>query len=116
MAVTGTHQEISVPEVVESLTSASRVLFVPGYGLAVANAQHSIAELTKMLKKKGVEVRGPGGRGGSGGMACVAAGRRERRNRCVDSPARLALTTTHTHTHTTPATPLPPHTHTHAPG
>lgn len=40
----------------ESLTSASKVLIVPGYGLAVANAQHSIAELTKMLKKKGVEV------------------------------------------------------------
>jgi NAD/NADP transhydrogenase beta subunit len=32
------------------------VLIVPGYGLAVANAQHSIAELTKMLKKKGVQV------------------------------------------------------------
>jgi NAD/NADP transhydrogenase beta subunit len=46
-----------VPEVVESLTSASRVLIVPGYGLAVANAQHSIAELTKKLKAKGVQVR-----------------------------------------------------------
>lgn len=52
----GTHQEISIPETVEALTSASKVLVVPGYGLAVANAQHSIAELTKMLKKKGVEV------------------------------------------------------------
>jgi len=55
-AVTGTHQEISIPETVESLTTAGKVLIVPGYGLAVANAQHSIAELTKMLKKKGVEV------------------------------------------------------------
>lgn len=55
-AVTGTHQEISIPETVEALTSAGKVLIVPGYGLAVANAQHSIAELTKMLKKKGVEV------------------------------------------------------------
>jgi NAD/NADP transhydrogenase beta subunit len=52
----GTHQEISIPETVESLTSAGKVLIVPGYGLAVANAQHSIAELTKALKKKGVEV------------------------------------------------------------
>lgn len=54
--VQGTHQEISIPETVEALTSAGKVLIVPGYGLAVANAQHSIAELTKMLKKKGVEV------------------------------------------------------------
>jgi hypothetical protein len=45
-----------VPEVVEALTTASRVLIVPGYGLAVANAQHSIAELTKKLKGKGVQV------------------------------------------------------------
>lgn len=56
MTPQGTHQEISVPETVEALTTASKVLIVPGYGLAVANAQHSIAELTKMLKKKGVEV------------------------------------------------------------
>lgn len=54
--VTGTHTETNVPEVVEALTSASRVLIVPGYGLAVANAQHSIAELTKKLKGKGVQV------------------------------------------------------------
>jgi NAD(P) transhydrogenase len=56
LVLQGTHQEISIPETVESLTSAGKVLIVPGYGLAVANAQHSIAELTKMLKKKGVEV------------------------------------------------------------
>ena len=57
MCMQGTHQEISIPETVEALTTAGKVLIVPGYGLAVANAQHSIAELTKMLKKKGVEVR-----------------------------------------------------------
>lgn len=56
LVLQGTHQEISIPETVESLTTASKVLIVPGYGLAVANAQHSIAELTKLLKKKGVEV------------------------------------------------------------
>jgi NAD/NADP transhydrogenase beta subunit len=58
ISLQGTHTETSVPEVVESLTSAARVLIVPGYGLAVANAQHSIAELTKKLKAKGVQVRG----------------------------------------------------------
>lgn len=57
VSLQGTHQEISIPESVEALTTASKVLIVPGYGLAVANAQHSIAELTKALKKKGVEVR-----------------------------------------------------------
>lgn len=57
----GTHTETNVPEVVEALTSASRVLIVPGYGLAVANAQHSIAELTKKLKGKGVQVRAAAG-------------------------------------------------------
>lgn len=57
LVLQGTHTEISVPEAAEALTTAGRVLIVPGYGLAVANAQHSIADLTKMLKKKGVEVR-----------------------------------------------------------
>lgn len=41
---------------VEALSQASKVLVVPGYGLAVANAQHSIAELAKMLKKKDIEI------------------------------------------------------------
>lgn len=55
-----------MPEAAESLATASRVLIVPGYGLAVANAQHSIAELTKMLRKKDVHVRV------RGAAACVA--------------------------------------------
>jgi len=33
------------------------VLIVPGYGLAVANAQYAIADLVKGLKKKGIEVK-----------------------------------------------------------
>jgi NAD/NADP transhydrogenase beta subunit len=45
-----------VPEAAEAMATASRVLIVPGYGLAVANAQHSIAELTAMLRKKDVHV------------------------------------------------------------
>jgi hypothetical protein len=36
--------------------AAKKVLIVPGYGLAVANAQYAIADLVKGLKKKGVEV------------------------------------------------------------
>jgi NAD(P) transhydrogenase len=34
----------------------AQVLIVPGYGLAVANAQYAVAELINLLKAKGVEV------------------------------------------------------------
>ena len=37
--------------------AAKSVLIVPGYGLAVANAQYAIADLVKMLRAKGVEVK-----------------------------------------------------------
>lgn len=40
-----------------ALPAAKRVLIVPGYGLAVANAQYAIADLVKGLKKKGIEVK-----------------------------------------------------------
>jgi NAD(P) transhydrogenase subunit beta len=39
------------------ITNARRIIIVPGYGLAVAQAQHSLAEVCKLLKEKGVEVR-----------------------------------------------------------
>jgi H+-translocating NAD(P) transhydrogenase subunit beta len=38
------------------LAYASRVMIVPGYGMAVAQAQHAVRELTKELEKRGVEV------------------------------------------------------------
>jgi NAD(P) transhydrogenase subunit beta len=38
------------------LSSARRVIIVPGYGMAVAQAQHKLRELTDMLTKKGVQV------------------------------------------------------------
>jgi NAD/NADP transhydrogenase beta subunit len=41
----------------EALTMAKNVVIVPGYGLAVANAQYAIADLCAMLKKEGVNVR-----------------------------------------------------------
>lgn len=55
--VEGTHTEIDVPGTVEALTTARKVIIVPGYGLAVASAQYAIAELVKMLKEKGVDVK-----------------------------------------------------------
>lgn len=44
-------------EVVDWLTSARSVIIVPGYGLAVAKAQYAIADITRMLRAKGVNVR-----------------------------------------------------------
>ena len=47
----------SFEEVAILLAYANRVIFVPGYGLAVAQAQHQVRELADLLQSKGVEVR-----------------------------------------------------------
>src|SRR5690606_18836213 len=39
------------------LGQSKKIIIVPGYGLAVAQAQHSLAEVVKMLKAEGVEVK-----------------------------------------------------------
>lgn len=44
-------------EVAILLAYADRVIFVPGYGLAVAQAQHQVRELADLLESKGVDVR-----------------------------------------------------------
>lgn len=41
----------------EMLINANKVIIVPGYGLAVAQAQHSLAEVVKILKEKNVDVK-----------------------------------------------------------
>ncbi len=48
---------ISVDETVELLVNARHVIIVPGYGMAVAQAQHAVAEITKLLRARGTEVR-----------------------------------------------------------
>jgi len=48
---------ISADEVAQLLTDASEVVIVPGYGMAVAHAQHPVSELTKQLMDKGINVR-----------------------------------------------------------
>ena len=53
----GTIQEVSSEDVVDLLTSAKSVIIVPGYGMAVAKAQHSIKELTTRLRARGIKVR-----------------------------------------------------------
>ena len=39
------------------IQNAKKIIIVPGYGLAVAQAQHSLAEVCKILKEKGVEIK-----------------------------------------------------------
>jgi NAD(P) transhydrogenase subunit beta len=46
----------SADDVAIQLSYASRVVIVPGYGMAVAQAQHAVRELTDELEKRGVEV------------------------------------------------------------
>jgi len=48
---------ISIEETVHLLTEARHVIIVPGYGMAVAQAQHAVAEITKILRKRGINVR-----------------------------------------------------------
>jgi NAD(P) transhydrogenase subunit beta len=55
--VEGEHTEVSAEEVAEMLREASSVVITPGYGMAVAHAQNAVAELTRTLTDKGVEVR-----------------------------------------------------------
>ena len=48
---------ISAVETAELLRDAKNVIIVPGYGMAVAQAQHTVYEITKLLREKGVNVR-----------------------------------------------------------
>lgn len=48
---------ISATETAELLREAKEVIIVPGYGMAVAQAQHTVYEITKLLRERGVNVR-----------------------------------------------------------
>ncbi|GAP94997.1 Re/Si-specific NAD(P)(+) transhydrogenase subunit beta [Leptolyngbya sp. NIES-2104] len=56
-AITGEAKSISIEETIEQLENANSVIIVPGYGMAVAQAQHPISEITKVLRSQGVNVR-----------------------------------------------------------
>lgn len=53
----GSVKEISHSDCAVLLSYSKKVLIVPGYGLAVSQAQHTCHELEKMLEEKGVDVR-----------------------------------------------------------
>ncbi|HEY0126638.1 MAG TPA: Re/Si-specific NAD(P)(+) transhydrogenase subunit beta [Blastococcus sp.] len=53
----GEHTEISAEDTADLLREASSVVITPGYGMAVAQAQGAVAELTRKLRAKDVDVR-----------------------------------------------------------
>src|SRR6476660_1645234 len=53
----GEHREINADDAADLLREASSVIITPGYGMAVAQAQYPVADLTHKLRERGVEVR-----------------------------------------------------------
>ncbi|MGL4415852.1 MAG: NAD(P)(+) transhydrogenase (Re/Si-specific) subunit beta, partial [Plesiomonas shigelloides] len=53
----GEYRETTAEEVAELIKSAGSVIITPGYGMAVAQAQYPVAEITQKLREKGVQVR-----------------------------------------------------------
>ncbi|MEP6944937.1 MAG: NAD(P)(+) transhydrogenase (Re/Si-specific) subunit beta [Acidobacteriota bacterium] len=53
----GEVHSIDAPGAAELIQNARKIIIIPGYGLAVAQAQHSLAEVCKLLKEKGVDVK-----------------------------------------------------------
>jgi NAD(P) transhydrogenase subunit beta len=53
----GEHREVDAATVADMLANASSVVITPGYGMAVAQAQYPVAELTQKLRDRGVDVR-----------------------------------------------------------
>ncbi len=56
-APAGKVNEANVPQVAQLLLAAKSVIIIPGYGMAVAQAQHPVKELTTLLEHKGIGVR-----------------------------------------------------------
>ncbi|MCE5319243.1 MAG: NAD(P)(+) transhydrogenase (Re/Si-specific) subunit beta, partial [Parachlamydia sp.] len=55
--IEGTVRELNVEDVAVQLAFAKQVIFVPGYGMATAQAQHAVRELTNALEARGVTVK-----------------------------------------------------------
>ncbi|ERH66917.1 pyridine nucleotide transhydrogenase [Pantoea dispersa EGD-AAK13] len=53
----GEHREISAEETAELLKNSTSVIITPGYGMAVAQAQYPVAEITEKLRARGIKVR-----------------------------------------------------------
>jgi NAD(P) transhydrogenase subunit beta len=57
MEIKGSMKELQANDVAAMMAYADQVIIVPGYGMAVAQAQHKIWELTKALTERGVKVK-----------------------------------------------------------
>lgn len=55
--ITGTHTEWNVDQSAQAIAEAKNIIITPGYGLCVAKAQYPLAEMVKLLKEKGKNVR-----------------------------------------------------------
>ena len=55
-AVEGEQKEVGAMDAAAMMRYASKVIIVPGYGMAVAGAQHKVWEMTELLEEAGVEV------------------------------------------------------------
>jgi NAD(P) transhydrogenase subunit beta len=53
----GVMREVSLDDIAVQLAYANKVVFVPGYGMATAQAQHAVRELADTLEKRGVTVK-----------------------------------------------------------
>nr|WP_253339481.1 Re/Si-specific NAD(P)(+) transhydrogenase subunit beta [Neisseria sp. HSC-16F19] len=53
----GEYREVQAADVADMLKNADSVIITPGYGMAVAQAQYPVAEITDILRKQGVDVR-----------------------------------------------------------
>lgn len=51
------HVECTAEQVAELIVNSKKVVIVPGYGMAVAQAQYAIADMTKLLRENGVNIR-----------------------------------------------------------
>jgi len=56
-AIEGEVQSIDAEEAAQLLQAAKNIMIIPGYGMAVAQAQHTVNEITKLLRDKGKKVR-----------------------------------------------------------
>jgi NAD(P) transhydrogenase subunit beta len=56
-AIEGEVQPIDAEETAKLLQAAKNIMIIPGYGMAVAQAQHTVYEITKFLRDKGKKVR-----------------------------------------------------------
>lgn len=56
-AVSGSMKEIDSTDVAVMMAFAEKVIVIPGYGMAVAQAQHKVWEMTKQLQERGVTVK-----------------------------------------------------------